>query len=89
LTKKEHTKDFYSFFCSVPNSLNLLKVIVLLSQQQYQEQQDNFHFISKVHFQITVPIITMAFMIFNLDKGALNNLMIVMRKLVLIGLVQL
>jgi hypothetical protein len=80
LTKKEHTKDFYTFFCLVPNLLILFMLRVLLSQQEYQDLQNSLHFISKTPLEIIVPTSTMVFIISNLDKGANKNLTIVMRK---------
>ncbi len=62
---------------------------VLLSQQEYQEQQNSLHLDSKTTLEITVPTSTMVFIIFNLDKGVTNNLMIVMRNFVMIGAVKL
>ncbi len=53
---------------------------VPLSQQRYQFR-NSIHFTSKAPLEIIVPTSTMVFIISYLDKGATNNLMIVMRKL--------
>ncbi len=89
MTKKEFTKDLYSFFCLLANLHKLFIPHVLLSQQEYQDQQNNMHFTSKTLLKIIVLTSTMFFTIFNLDKGAINNLTIVMRKLVQVAVVQL
>jgi hypothetical protein len=49
--------------------------------QQHQYQPSSLHFTSKTSLEIIVPTNTMVFIISNLDKGANNNLIIVMRKL--------
>jgi hypothetical protein len=57
--------------------------------QQHKEMQNNLDLHSKTPLEIIVQTSTMLFIISNLDRGATNNLMIVMRKLVLTPLVQL
>ncbi len=47
------------------------------------------HFTSKTPLEIIVQTSTMVFIISNLDKGATNNLMIVMRNFVQVAVVQL
>ena len=76
----EQTKDFYSFSCLLTNLRKLFMPYVLLSQQEYQKMQNNMHFTSKTPLEIIVRTSTMVFTIFYLDKGATNNLTIVMRK---------
>ncbi len=84
MTKKEHSKDFYAFFCSVPNLLILFMPRALLSQQEYQDEQNCMHFTSKTHLEIIVQTSTMVFIISNLGKGATNNLTIAMRKFMIL-----
>ncbi len=81
MTKKEFTKDFYSFFCLLTNLRKLFRLHVLLSQQEYKNKQNNLHFSSKTPLAIIVRTSTLVFIISNLDKGVTNNLTIVMRKL--------
>jgi hypothetical protein len=57
--------------------------------QQHQDKQNSMHFTSKTPLEITVPTITMVFIISNLDKGATNNLTIVMRNFVQVEVAQL
>ena len=45
---------------------------------------NNIYFSSKTLLEIIVQTSTMLFIISNMDKGATNNLMIVMRKLAII-----
>ncbi len=61
---------------------------VLISQQHYN-MRNNMHLDSKIPLEIIVQTSTIVFMISNLDKGATNNLMIVMRKLHLGVLLQI
>jgi hypothetical protein len=50
--------------------------------------QNSMQFISKTPLEIIVLTSTMDFINLNLDKGATNNLTIVMRKLVQVAVVQ-
>ena len=90
MNKKEETKYFYYSFCLVQNILKMFQPYAELSQQhqKIQDIQNSMHLISKTPLEIIVSTNTMVFIIFNLDKGATNNPMIVMRNFVLITLVQ-
>ncbi len=79
MTKKEFTKDFYSFFLLLTNLLKLLIPHVLLSQQDHN-MRNNLHLHSKTTLEIIVRTSTMVFIIFNLDKDVTNNLTIVRHK---------